>query len=79
VTLSRLSAGLEETLARIRTSGGLLIICANCLSICDDQGHWHRKAVRVQDHPDIEFSHAICPDCMQKLYPEYVLAKGRDL
>jgi hypothetical protein len=54
----------------------MVVICANCGSIRDDHGHWHRVAVRVQDHPDIEFSHAICPACMQLLYADYAPTKS---
>ncbi|MFH1007056.1 MAG: hypothetical protein V1800_06060 [Candidatus Latescibacterota bacterium] len=28
--------------------------------------------VYIRDHSEAEFTHGICPECMQKLYPEYV-------
>ena len=29
----------------------------------------------VRDHNEAEFSHGICPECIEKLYPEFVRAK----
>jgi hypothetical protein len=76
VALVRPSTGSGETPAGISASSGIVVICANCRRIRDEQGHWHREAIRVQDHPDVEFSHAICPACMQALYPEYAPEGG---
>ncbi|GAB4547249.1 MAG: hypothetical protein Kow0063_41880 [Anaerolineae bacterium] len=50
---------------------GLLPICASCKKIRDDEGYWHSVEVYIRDHSEADFSHGICPDCMQKLYPDY--------
>jgi len=34
------------------------------------QGYWSQVEVYVQHHTEAQFSHGICPDCVQKLYPE---------
>jgi PAS domain S-box-containing protein len=62
---------LEEALTKVKTLSGLLPICANCKRIRNDQGYWESVEVYVRDHSNAEFSHAICPDCMRTLYPDF--------
>jgi hypothetical protein len=49
-----------------------LPICASCKKIRDDGGYWQQLEVYISNHSDADFTHGICPDCMKKLYPEYV-------
>jgi PAS domain S-box-containing protein len=63
---------LQEALANVRTLRGLVPICASCKRIRDDSGYWHQVEAYVRAHSEAEFSHGICPDCMRKLYPDYV-------
>lgn len=63
---------LQEALENIKTLRGMIPICANCKKIRDDEGYWQDVAVYVHDHSEADFTHGICPDCMVKLYPEYV-------
>jgi transcriptional regulator with GAF, ATPase, and Fis domain len=65
----KLIAELREALARVKTLSGLLPICAACKKIRDDQGYWHQVEVYVRDHSEADFTHGICPDCRQRLYP----------
>jgi CheY-like chemotaxis protein len=64
------NAELQEALAKVKLLSGLLPICANCKKIRDDEGFWEQVEVYVRDHTEAEFSHSICPDCAQELYPE---------
>lgn len=66
-----LISSLQTALGQVKTLRGLLPICANCKKIRDDHGYWQDVAVYVREHTEAEFSHGICPDCMQKLYPEF--------
>ena len=68
-----LAAKLEElrlALNQIKTLRGIVPICASCKKIRDDRGYWSQVEVYVQHHTEAQFSHGICPDCVQKLYPE---------
>lgn len=67
----RLISHLNEMLAKVKTLGGLLPICASCKKVRDDQGYWQQLETFVREHSGAEFSHSICPDCMQELYPQY--------
>ena len=68
--LRRSVAELEKAFADVKTLSGLLPICANCKKIRDDKGYWSNVEQYLGAHTDAEFSHGLCPDCMQKLYPE---------
>lgn len=61
---------LSKALEEVKTLSGLLPICANCKKVRDDDGYWSEVEVYVKDHSDLQFSHGICPDCAEKLYPE---------
>ena len=62
---------LKQTMAKVKTLGGLLPICANCKKIRDDTGYWNRLEAYIQEHSQAEFTHGICPECVAELYPEY--------
>jgi hypothetical protein len=52
-----------------QTLKGFLPICASCKKIRDDQGYWNQIESYIKKHSQAEFSHSICPDCAEKLYP----------
>ena len=59
---------LQDANAKVRMLGGLLPICASCKNIRDDKGYWTQIEAYIRDHSEAEFSHSICPDCVEKLY-----------
>ncbi len=63
---------LQDALSQVKTLHGLLPICASCKKIRDDGGYWQQLEVYISSHSEADFTHGICPDCMKKLYPEYV-------
>jgi len=65
---------LKAALAEVKVLSGLLPICASCKKIRDDSGYWHQIEAYITAHSATQFSHGICPGCMEKLYPEYVRA-----
>ncbi len=67
----RLIEELRDALTHIKTLRGLLPICAACKKIRDDHGYWKQIEEYISDHSDAKFSHGICPECAQKLYPEF--------
>ena len=66
----RLIAELQESLGTVKKLSGLLPICASCKKIRDDRGEWSRIETYIRSHSEAEFSHGICPECAEKLYPE---------
>ena len=67
---------LSDYLVELQALRGLVPICANCKSIRDKEGHWHPVEHYLVNNPQARFSHGVCPDCMQKLYPEYANTKN---
>lgn len=68
----QLVAQLQEALTKVKTLSGLLPICASCKRIRNDEGYWQQIESFIREHSQAEFSHGICPECMEKLYPELV-------
>jgi len=66
----RTIAMLRKAMEEIKVLKGLLPICAWCKKIHDDQGAWTQIEDYVARHTGAEFSHGICPDCLQKLEPD---------
>ena len=61
---------LKTALSQVKKLSGLLPICATCKKIRDDHGYWNQIEAYIRDHSDVDFSHSICPECVQKLYPD---------
>jgi hypothetical protein len=59
---------LQESLTQVRTLKGLVPICAHCHRIRDDQGFWNQLEIYLREHSDAQFSHGICPACVQAHY-----------
>lgn len=68
--LGRKNKELERALSEVKTLRGLLPICASCKKIRDDKGYWNQIESYIGKYSEVEFSHAICPDCAKKLYPD---------
>jgi hypothetical protein len=54
---------------RIRILEGFLPICANCKKIRTDT-KWEEIEAYISQRSPVAFSHSICPECQEKLYPE---------
>ena len=48
---------------------GLLPICFGCKKIRDDAGLWNRIEEYIAAHSGATFTHGLCPECLDKLYP----------
>ncbi len=56
---------------KIKVLKGMLPICANCKKIRNDKGYWSQIESYIHKHSEAQFSHGICPECVNKLYPEF--------
>lgn len=65
----RLLEDLQRALSKVKQLSGFLPICASCKKIRDDKGYWNQIEAYIRDHSEAEFSHGLCPDCAEKLYP----------
>ncbi|MFA6148498.1 MAG: HAMP domain-containing protein [bacterium] len=73
----RLVTELQEALDNVKTLSGFLPICSHCKKVRDSQGYWNAIEQYISEHSEAQFSHGICDECMEKLYPEYGPRKDR--
>ena len=69
---------LQKALTDVKALSGLLPICSSCKKIRDDKGYWNQIEVYIRDHSEADFSHSLCPDCIEKLYPGFKTGKIQD-
>jgi hypothetical protein len=74
--LARKSARLKQVIADLKTARtglhtlqSMLPICSSCKKIRDEQGYWQQVEKYFKDHTGVQFTHSICPECAQNLYP----------
>ena len=68
--LRRVSTRMAAALEKVKTLHGLLPICAWCKRIRDDHGYWSQVETYVHEHTGADFTHGICPDCLEKQKPK---------
>lgn len=61
----------EKALEEVKILRGFLPICSSCKKIRDNLGDWTHIEGYIKDHSEAEFTHSICPECAEKLYPDF--------
>ena len=69
--LKKSNQELQNALAEVKTLRGILPICSFCKKIRDDKGYWEQVDVYIGEHSNVDISHSICPECMEKHYAAY--------
>ncbi len=67
---------LEDALANIKTLRGLVPMCASCKSIRDPSDHWHQLEIYLRDHSHAEFTHGLCPTCIETYFPQEAVTES---
>ena len=57
-------------LTKISYLEAILPVCASCQKIRLDPAFWDDIKLLIKDRADKEFVHGVCPDCIDKYYPE---------
>jgi low affinity Fe/Cu permease len=70
IELERRLSELRKARSHVKTLSGLLPICASCKRIRDDMGYWNQIEEYISQHSEAYFSHGLCPECMEKYYPQ---------
>jgi ligand-binding sensor domain-containing protein len=70
VAQRELQRRIDEALSQVRTLHGLIPMCAWCGEVRDDAGYWGRVESYIQSHSDAKISHALCPACVDKHFPD---------
>lgn len=63
---------LSTALGQVKQLSGLLPICSCCKKIRDDKGYWNRLEHYFSVHSGVDFTHGICPECAETLYPDHL-------
>lgn len=61
---------LEDAAAEITQLQGMLPICSHCKNVRDDSGYWRNIETYLGKQMEAEFSHSICPACLEIHYPK---------
>jgi hypothetical protein len=64
---------LVEDLTLLLATTDVLPICMGCKKVLD-QNLWTQIEAYLDSHLDLKFSHGICPDCRERLYPDFPAA-----
>ena len=59
---------LERALSDVQKLKQLLPICMYCKSVRDDQDYWHQIEEYIHAETGTDFSHGICPVCIEKMH-----------
>ena len=70
IVVALVSITLKVYKERMDTLRGIVPICSYCKQIRDDKGYWRQVESYVAKHTEAEFSHGICPNCMENHYPD---------
>jgi len=62
---------LSEALAHVKQLKGLLPICMFCKRIRKDENYWQQVEEYLVEHTEADFSHSLCPECLEKHYPKH--------
>jgi len=56
---------LKKAVDEIRALQGIIPICSYCHAIRDDEGAWNKIEEYISSYSDAQFSHGICPNCLE--------------
>jgi hypothetical protein len=58
---------LLEDVGELLELRSMIPICSYCKKIRNDEQYWQRLETYFKSHLDVDFTHGICPDCMERL------------
>jgi len=59
-----------ENVCELMMLKDLIPICSSCKKIRNDEDYWTSGEECFNRYISVDFTHAICPECIEKLYPE---------
>lgn len=66
----KLIENLQKAQETINYLKAFLVICSSCKQVRDESGDWIDLDAYIRDNSDTQFSHGVCPQCMEMLYPD---------
>ncbi|MBN1350278.1 response regulator [candidate division KSB1 bacterium] len=68
---------LKRAYEEINTLKGIIPICSYCKSIRNDDGYWEQVEKYIEEHSSVIFSHGLCAECAQRMYPGFFEEKEK--
>ena len=68
----RLEVATHAVVKELHTLRGIIPICSYCRNVRTEVGQWQKLDRYVRERAEVDFSHGICPDCMEQHHPEFV-------
>lgn len=62
---------LQTTLQELKTLRGMIPICCMCKRIRDDKGYFEALEDYLRKNSEADFTHTLCPECLEKYYPDF--------
>ena len=62
---------LQQALANVQQLEGFIAICSYCKRIRSDAQQWEQMEHYISDHSQAQFSHGICPSCLEKVRADF--------
>lgn len=69
--LDRTSLERKALSKQIRMLEGLLTVCSCCKRIQNEKEQWEPMEKYISEHSEADFSHGLCPECLEKYYGKY--------
>jgi hypothetical protein len=69
----------NNALYTIKTLNKLMTVCSNCKRILDDEEGWTQMETFFIKHFNSKFSHGLCQECSENLYPQFKVYEGKGL
>jgi hypothetical protein len=69
--VDRIHLRAAKTEKRVYQLEKLLPICAHCRKIHGKDNEWYDMETYIEKNTASQFSHGICPECMQRYFPQY--------
>lgn len=67
-----------EDITELTELAEIIPICSGCKKIRNDQKFWENVEHYLAKHLELKFTHGLCPDCAEKMYPDYFGKKAED-
>lgn len=71
IGLAVLVARTASLTREVKVLKGILPTCSGCKKIRIEDGSWIQMEAYIAEHSEAEFSHGLCSECAERLYPEY--------
>ena len=67
----------SEIAAKLKKISKILPICSFCKKFRDSEDNWQPIENYLLKYSKIFVSHSLCPECIEKYYPETLIDKNR--